>query len=70
MVIQTVMLKAVQSFFIVDKNIVALQDFENLISAREDGMSLILTGRVMPEKLRSCVDIISTINYIEVDKDN
>ena len=55
---------------IVDKSIVALQDFDNLISAREDGMSLILTGRVMPEKLRSCVDIISTINYIEVDKDN
>lgn len=54
---------------IVDKNIVALKDFEKLISAKEDGMSLILTGRVLPEQLRSYVDIISTINYIEVDKD-
>lgn len=54
---------------IVDKNIVALEEFEKLISAKEDGMSLILTGRVLPEQLRSSVDVISTINYIEVDKD-
>lgn len=54
---------------IVDKNIVGMEDFEKLIAAREDGMSLILTGRVMPENLRSSVDIISTINYIEVDKE-
>ena len=33
-------------------------------------MSLILTGRVMPQELRSSVDIISTINYIEVDKES
>ena len=55
---------------IVEKNIVALEEFEKLIAAREDGMSLILTGRVMPQELRSSVDIISTINYIEVDKES
>ncbi len=55
---------------IVEKNIVAIEEFEKLIRVKEEGMSLILTGRVMPEQLRSSVDIISTINYIEVDKEN
>ena len=31
-------------------------------------MSLILTGKVFPDKLKPYVDAISTIDYIEVDK--
>ena len=37
-------------------------------SVKEDGMSLILTGKVFPDKLKPYVDAISTIDYIEVDK--
>ncbi len=54
---------------ILEKNIVSLEDFEKLISGKEDGMGLVLTGRVFPEELRSRVDAISTINYIEIDKE-
>ncbi len=55
---------------LIDRNIIALEDFERLLEAREDGMSLILTGKVFPEKLRPYVDVISTIEHIKVDKDN
>ena len=32
-------------------------------------MGLILTGKVFPKQLRSYVDAISTIEYVEVDKE-
>ena len=44
--------------------------FRSLITGKEEGMGLILTGRVFPQELRSYVDAVSSINYIEVDKDN
>lgn len=55
---------------LIDQNIITLEDFEHLLEAREDGMSLILTGKNFPEKLRPYVDVISTIEHIEVDKDD
>ena len=55
---------------LIDRNIITLEDFERLLVAREDGMSLILTGKIFPEKLRPYVDIISTIEHIKVDKDD
>ncbi|MCI8889497.1 MAG: cob(I)yrinic acid a c-diamide adenosyltransferase [Hungatella sp.] len=55
---------------VLEKNIIAFEDFEKLITGKEEGMGLILTGRVFPQELRSYVDAVSSINYIEVDKDN
>lgn len=55
---------------LIDRNIITLEDFERLLEAREEGMSLILTGKVFPEKLRPYVDVISTIDHIEVDKND
>ena len=47
-----------------------MEDFEKLINGKADDMELILTGRSFPEQLRSYVDVISTIDYLEVDKGN
>lgn len=54
---------------LIDQNIITLEDFEKLLDAREEDMSLVLTGKVFPEKLKPYVDAISTIEYNEVDKD-
>lgn len=54
---------------LIDQNIITLEDFEKLMDAREEDMSLVLTGKVFPEKLKPYVDAISTIEYNEVDKD-
>ena len=55
---------------VVERNIVGMEDFEKLINGKADDMELILTGRSFPEQLRSYVDVISTIDYLEVDKGN
>ena len=54
---------------IIDQNIIALEDFEKMVESRDEDMSLILTGKVFPEKLKPYVDAISTIDYVEVDKE-
>lgn len=54
---------------IIDRNIVGVDEFEKLVSSKEEDMSLILTGKVFPEVLRPYVDAISVINYIDVDKE-
>lgn len=54
---------------IMDRNIITIEDFEKLVEQKEDDTRLILTGKVFPEKLRPYVDIMSSIEYIEVDKD-
>lgn len=54
---------------IIDRNIIELEEFEKLVSSKEDDMSLILTGKIFPEKLRPYVDAISIIDYIDVDKE-
>ncbi len=53
---------------IIDRNIIELEEFEHLVASKEEEMSLILTGKVFPEKLRPLVDAISVIDYIDVDK--
>lgn len=53
---------------ILDQNIIEIEEFEHMISCKEEGMGLILTGKVFPEKLRPYVDCISTIDHIEIDK--
>ena len=46
------------------------EDFEKLLEAKEESMDLVLTGKVFPEKLRPYVDAVSSISYMEVDKQN
>lgn len=54
---------------VLEKNIVTVEEFEKFIGGKDDDMGLILTGRVFPEQLQSYVDSISTIDYVEVDKE-
>ena len=53
---------------VLERNIITVEEFEKLIGSKEDYMGLILTGKVFPEQLRSYVDAISTIEYVEIDK--
>ena len=55
---------------IMDQNIITTEDFEKLLEAKEESMDLVLTGKVFPEKLRPYVDAVSSISYMEVDKQN
>jgi len=55
---------------LIDRNIITLEDFEHLLESKEDEMSMILTGKIFPEKLRPYIDAISTIEHIKVDKDD
>lgn len=50
---------------IIDRNIVTTEDFEALVESRQINMTLILTGKVFPEKLRPFVDLIQTIGTAE-----
>lgn len=54
---------------IIDQNIICAEEFERLVSSKEEEMTLILTGKVFPEQLRPYIDAISVINYIDVDKE-
>ncbi len=54
---------------IIDQNIINVEEFEKLLDARRDDTGLVMTGNVLPEKLKPYVDIISRIEYIEVDKE-
>ena len=54
---------------VVEKNIVTVEEFEKFIGSKDDDMGLILTGRVFPKQLQPYVDSISTIDYVEVDKE-
>ncbi len=54
---------------IIDQNIITLEDFGKLLESRDSDIRLVLTGKVFPEKLRPYVDVISMIDYIEVDKE-
>lgn len=54
---------------VLERNIITVEEFEKLICGKEDDTGLILTGKVLPEQLRSHVDAISTIDYVEVDKE-
>ena len=55
---------------LMDHNIIEVEEFERLLEAREESMGLILTGQVFPEALRPYVDVISTIEHINVDKNH
>ncbi len=53
---------------IIDQNIITQEEFEKLLEAKGETMSLLMTGTVFPESLRPYVDAVSTIDYVEVDK--
>lgn len=52
---------------ILDQDILSLEEFEHLLSLRDEEMSLILTGKNFPEGLKGYVDIISKIENVEID---
>lgn len=54
---------------IIDQNIVDVEEFDSMVSSKENDMTLILTGKVFPEKLRSFVDTIYSINHTDIDKE-
>lgn len=54
---------------IIDQNIVEMSDFEKMLSLKGEEMSLILTGKVFPEKLKPFVDTIYSIHHLDVDKE-
>ncbi len=54
---------------IIDQNIIKAEEFIKLLDARRDDTGLVMTGNVLPEGLKPYVDVISRIEYIEVDKE-
>lgn len=52
---------------ILDQNIISMEDLKTLLSLREENVSLILTGKVLPQKLVQYVDSIVRIENVEVD---
>ena len=54
---------------IIDQNIIQMEEFIKLLDARRDDTGLVMTGTMLPEGLRPYVDVISRIEYIEVDKE-
>ena len=52
---------------ILDQDILTLEEFENLLSLRDEEVSLILTGKNFPKQLMRCVDSISKIENVEID---
>jgi len=53
---------------IVDQNIITMEEVVNLLSLREEGTNLILTGKVCPPELMKLADVITRIEEVQVDK--
>ena len=53
---------------ILDQKLITMEEFSNLLSVREEGVDLILTGKVCPPELEECADIITRIENVKVDK--
>ena len=45
-----------------DQNIVSADEIHKLLAAREESMSLILTGTVLPESLKKEADVITHLD--------
>lgn len=53
---------------LLDQGIISCGDVRHLLEIKEEEMNVILTGKVFPQELSGCVDIISCIKDEEVDK--
>lgn len=53
---------------IMDQELVTMEEFSNLLSAREEGVSLLLTGKVCPPQMEQYADIITRIENVDIDK--
>ena len=53
---------------LLDQEIITMEEFLNLLSAREEGVDLLLTGKVCPPQLEEYADIITRIENVKVDK--
>lgn len=54
---------------ILDRQLISMEEFEALLSLREESVSLILTGKVFPEELVPFVDSAVRMEQVEVDKE-
>ena len=52
---------------LVDQKIVSEEELEKLLSVREESMSLVLTGTVLPENLKKKADIITRLDDVRID---
>lgn len=53
---------------LVEQNIVSEEEVKKLLSCREDFMSVILTGTILPEGLREIADSIVRLDEVGIDK--
>lgn len=53
---------------ILDQNLITEEELSNLLCAREEGVDLILTGKVCPPELEEYADIVTRIENVKVDK--
>ncbi len=49
----------------VSQGIVSMEEFENFLRAKDEEMSLLLTGRDFPAELASYVDVFTTIQHVD-----
>jgi cob(I)alamin adenosyltransferase len=49
----------------VDEGVVTIEDIDSMISARPEEMSIIITGRVLPEQMRALADEIYNIKPVK-----
>jgi cob(I)alamin adenosyltransferase len=50
---------------LVDEGVVTIEDIDSMISARPEEMSIIITGRVLPEQMRALADEIYNIKPVK-----
>lgn len=53
---------------ILDQSIIGPEEFESLLSLREEGVDLILTGKVCPDEVKHHADVLTRLENVEVDK--
>ena len=53
---------------LLDQKIIGVSDLENLLSARQESVDLILTGKVCSPDVERFADVLTRIENVEVDK--
>ncbi len=53
---------------ILDQKMIDEEEFQNLLSLREENVDLVLTGKVCPQMLEKEADLVTRIENVKVDK--
>lgn len=53
---------------ILDQKMIGEEEFQNLLSLREENVDLVLTGKVCPQMLEKAADLVTRIENVKVDK--